>query len=144
MNDEGLGITTMTDLGAGYIVPMADLAQQSPQTTVVGVENCALCLFGYAASMEAPLSSDETLTNSKICYVNCDIWQLKDLDWCKIVYMFNEAFPIELVMYIYQLFMASKTTKYLITLKAERDQQATNTCWMDSSTLKKSGVLNVY
>ena len=121
MNDsDGLGTSTitMTDLGAGYMVPLAHLAQKFPNTTVVGVENCPLRSYGYAAGMKALLSSNASLTNSKICYVNCDIWQLKDLEWCKILYMFDEAFTTELVMYIYHLFMSSKNTKYLITFKA--------------------------
>ena len=113
----GAGIT-IADLGAGYMLPLAHLAQRFPLATVVGIENCSLRAYGYASAMEKLLSPKVELMNRKFCYLNADLWQLQDLNWTNIVYMFDEAFPTNLVLYLYHLFMESTTTKYLISFKA--------------------------
>ena len=61
--------TTTTDLGAGYNVFMAHLAQCLPQITVVGIENCVLQAYGYAAGMRNFLSPCVILENSKFSYL---------------------------------------------------------------------------
>ena len=43
---------------------------------------------------------------------------MQDLNWTNSVYMFHEAFPAELVLYVYHLFMASTTAQYIVTFKA--------------------------
>ena len=110
--------TTITDLGAGYNVFMAHLSQRLPQITVVGIENCVPQAHGYAAGMRNLLSSSVILENNKFSYLIADLWQLQDLNWTNIVYMYDEAFPTELILHLYQLFIASDTAQYLITFKA--------------------------
>ena len=97
------------------------------QITVVGIENCSVRSYGYASAMKKLLSSKVELMNRNFCYFICYLWQLQDLNWTNIVYMFDEAFPTDLVLYWYHLFMESTTTKYFISFKAGNTIQAINT-----------------
>ena len=119
IEDNGDG-TTIADLGAGYMLPLAHLAQQFPLATVVGTENCSLCAYGYDSAMKKLLSTKLPLMNRNFCYFVCDLWQLQDLNWTNVVYMFDKTFPTDLVLYLYHLFMESTTTQYLISFKAEK------------------------
>ena len=50
--------TTITDLGAGYKLPLAHVAQQFPLKTIVRIESCYLQLLGYVSPMKDLLSSN--------------------------------------------------------------------------------------
>ena len=53
----GVGTTTtITDLGAGYKLPLAHVAQQFPLKTIIRIESCYLQPFGHASPMKDLLS----------------------------------------------------------------------------------------
>ena len=146
IEDNGAG-TTVADLGAGYMLPLAHLAQQFPLATVVGIENCELHAYGYASAMKKLLSSKVELMNRNFCYFICDLWQLQDLNWTNIVYMFDEAFPTELVLHLCHLFMQSTTAKYFISFKAEKPFTGNNSSlhgFLNTDDVKCVGSLDVH
>ena len=63
-----------------------------------GWKLCPTSIWRCNSNKDLLLSNVE-LTNNRICYFISNLWQLQDINWTNIMYMFDEAFPTELVLY---------------------------------------------
>lgn len=132
------------DLGAGYNIPMAHLAQRIPDATVVGIEYCPLRAYGFVKCYMSALEEKEDFcfVNNKIAYILGNIFHVDSLEWCDVVYQFDEAFPENLCQHIWRLFRESSRPQYLIAYKTGRASDGRKE--LDNALMQTAGVERMF
>jgi hypothetical protein len=111
----------LVDLGAGLNLPALHMAQRMPSCCFVGIENNVERAWSFAVWYSKLMTkANVQLQNHKVAFICDDLFNYKDLDFCDVVYAYDEAFPPALMNHVIDMFVKSSRPQWLISFKPGR------------------------